>query len=104
MRLAIDTARVMRKSWADTTAEENASIKSGAGLTVAEKKEVQALAAFTEARTGQISESGVSLTQMREDLKDTQEAWTEDTKLLQDIGRDLVETYLEMCAKAVSRC
>merc|ERR1719414_1208690 len=77
----------MRKSLADATAEEDASIKSFAGLTAAKTKEVQALTASIEAKTGQIGESGVSLAQMKEDLKDTQEALAEDTKFLQGIEK-----------------
>jgi len=77
----------MRKSLADATAEEGASIQSFTGLMAAKTKEVKALSASIEAKTGQIGESGVSLAQMKEDLTDTQEALAEDTKFLQGLEK-----------------
>merc|ERR1719245_1721166 len=53
----------------------------------AKTKEVQALTASIEAKTGQIGESGVSLVQMKEDLTDTQEALLGDTKFLQGLEK-----------------
>merc|ERR1719320_1213166 len=75
----------MKKSLAEATAQEEASIKSFDGLMAAKTKEVQALTASIEAKTGQIGESSVSLVQMKEDLTDTQKALAEDTKFLQGI-------------------
>merc|ERR1719499_2797717 len=77
----------MRKSLADATAEEGATIQSFTGLMAAKTREVQALSASIEAKTGQIGESGVSLVQMKEDLTDTQEALAEDTKFLQGLDK-----------------
>merc|ERR1719412_268678 len=77
----------MRKSLADVTAEEGASIQSFTGLMAAKTKEVQALSTSIETKTGQIGESGVSLAQMKEDLTDTQEALAEDTKFLQGLEK-----------------
>merc|ERR1719367_860369 len=77
----------MRKSLADEIAQEEASIKSFTQLMAAKTKEVQALTASIEAKTGQIGESGVSLVQMKEDLTDTQEALAEDTKFLQGLEK-----------------
>merc|ERR1740129_1433299 len=75
----------MKRSLADTTAEEEASIKSFEGLMAAKTKEVEALTASIEAKTTQIGESGVSLVQMKEDLSDTQETLAEDTKFLKEL-------------------
>merc|ERR1719415_225655 len=77
----------MKKSLGDAGAQEEASIKSFTQLMAAKTKEVQALTASIEAKTGQIGESSVSLVQMKEDLTDTQEALAEDTKVLQGLER-----------------
>jgi len=77
----------MRKSLADVVAEEEASIKSFTQLMAAKTKEVQALTASIEAKSGQIGESSVSLVHMKEDLTDTQEALLEDKKFLQGLEK-----------------
>merc|ERR1719323_2574187 len=77
----------MRKSLADATAQEDASIKSFTQLMAAKTKEVEALTASIEAKSGHIGESSVSLVQMKEDLSDTQEALVEDTKFLQGLEK-----------------
>merc|ERR1719350_606453 len=77
----------MKKSLADATAQEDASIKSFTQLMAAKTKEVQALTASIETKSGQIGESSVSLVQMKDDLTDTQEALAEDTKFLQGLEK-----------------
>merc|ERR550532_940997 len=72
----------MKKSLADTTADEESAIKTYEGLMSAKTKEVKSLTASIEAKTTQIGETGVSLVQMKEDLSDTEETLAEDKKFI----------------------
>merc|ERR1719346_164969 len=75
----------MAASLSDATSTEGAAISAYKGLIAAKKKEVAALTATVEAKTGQIGELGVSLVQMKEDLSDTQAALLQDKKFLAEL-------------------
>jgi len=77
----------MAASLSDATATETAAISSYNGLIAAKKKEVAALTATVESKTGQIGELGVSLVQMKEDLSDTQAALLDDKKFLAELEK-----------------
>merc|ERR550532_1644126 len=77
----------MKKSLADTTADEQSAIKSYEGLMSAKTKEVKSLTASIEAKTTQIGETGVSLVQMKEDLSDTEETLAEDKKFIEGLKK-----------------
>jgi len=77
----------MSKDLADATAEEEEAIKTYQALMAAKKKEVAALTATVEAKTGQIGELGVAIVQMKEDLSDTQATLAADKEFLQDLDK-----------------
>merc|ERR1719461_1136882 len=93
----------MSKSLADATAQEEASIKSFTQLMAAKKKEVDALTASIEAKSGQIGESSVRLVQMKEDLTDTQEALVEDKKFLQGLEKSCETKATEWAERSKTR-
>eukprot|EP00418_Pyrodinium_bahamense_P093474 CAMPEP_0179035266 /NCGR_PEP_ID=MMETSP0796-20121207/13024_1 /TAXON_ID=73915 /ORGANISM="Pyrodinium bahamense, Strain pbaha01" /LENGTH=698 /DNA_ID=CAMNT_0020731537 /DNA_START=79 /DNA_END=2175 /DNA_ORIENTATION=+ len=72
----------MAKHLAESTATEDAAIKTYESLLAAKAKEVEALVASIEAKTEQIGKLGVDIVQMKEDLSDTEAANLEDGKLL----------------------
>jgi len=75
----------MAKDYADATADENSSIASFDGLVASKKKEIDALTAEVESKTGRIGELGVKIAQMENDLEDTQEGLANDQKFLADL-------------------
>merc|ERR1719189_2450885 len=75
----------MAAALSDATATEEAAISTYEGLVAAKKKEIAALTATVESKTGQIGSLGVSIVQMKEDLSDTQAALLQDEKFLAEL-------------------
>mmetsp|Transcript_90730 Transcript_90730/g.235301 ORF Transcript_90730/g.235301 Transcript_90730/m.235301 type:complete len:525 (-) Transcript_90730:70-1644(-) len=75
----------MAKGLADTTATEEAAIKTYEGLMAAKTKEVAALTSTVEAKTAQIGEVGIEIVQKKEDLSDTQASLAADKEFLGDL-------------------
>jgi len=75
----------MSESLADGTSTEEDGITTYDGLMAAKKKEVGALTATIESKTGQIGELGVAIVQMKEDLSDTQAALLQDKKFFAEL-------------------
>jgi len=78
----------MEASLAKATSEEQASIKDFDGLAAAKAKEINALGAEIEAKTGRIGELGVAVVTQKEDLDDTSKSLVEDEKFLKDLESD----------------
>jgi len=75
----------MAKDLADTTATEEAAIKTYEALMAAKTKEVAALTSTVETKTAQIGELGISIVQQKEDLSDTQAALAADQKFIEEL-------------------
>merc|ERR1719158_1204797 len=75
----------MEKDLADTTATETSAIADHEALVAAKAKEIQAATEAIESKLGRISELGVELATMKNDLEDTGEALAEDKKFLADL-------------------
>jgi len=71
----------------DSTAAEEAAIKSYEDLMAAKTKEVNALSAAIEAKMKKIGELGVAIAQMQNDLTDTEEALLADKKFLAEMEK-----------------
>jgi septal ring factor EnvC (AmiA/AmiB activator) len=78
----------MSKDLADTTAAENAAIKSFDGLMAAKTKEVNANTAAIEEKTVRVGEISVAIQNMKNELSDAQKALAEDTKFLGDLEKN----------------
>merc|ERR1719356_1411976 len=78
----------MAKGLSDETATEEAAIESHASLVAAKKKEIGALTASIEAKTGQTGELAVSIVNMKDDLSDTEAALLEDKQFLADLSKN----------------
>jgi hypothetical protein len=78
----------MSKALADTTSDENTSIKNYDDLMAAKTKEVAALTKSIEEKTVRSGEVAVNIVMMKEDLTDTQAALIDDTKFLQDLDKN----------------
>lgn len=73
------------KSTAAANSDEQAAIKTYNELIAAKQKEVSALQVAIEAKTVRVGELGVTLTQVKEDLDDTEAALDEDIRFLKDL-------------------
>jgi len=78
----------MSKSLADSTADENASIKSYDGLMASKTKQVNALTAAIESKSQRVGNLGVKIAMQVNDRDDTAEAVGEDTKFLGDLAKN----------------
>lgn len=78
----------MSKALADSTADEEAAIKSYDELMSAKTKEVNALSAAIEKKTTRSGELAVDIVQMKEDLEDTKESLAEDQKFQADLQKN----------------
>jgi len=76
----------MSASLADSTADENAAIKSYDGLMAAKTKQVEALTAAIEAKSKRVGDLGVKIAMESNDLDDTSEAIGEDKKFSADLA------------------
>jgi len=77
----------MSKDLADITAAEGGGVENYEALIAAKKKEVAALSATVEAKTGQIGELGVAIVEMKNDLTDTESALIQDKKFLAELEK-----------------
>jgi len=77
----------MRKMLSETTATEEAGIKSYEELMAAKSKEVEALTSSIETKTQTIGELGVQIVQMKDDLEDTEEALAADKEYIQELKK-----------------
>merc|ERR1719356_255926 len=78
----------MAKGLSEETATEEAAIESYEALVAAKKKEIGALTASIEAKTGQTGELAVSIVTMKDDLSDTEAALLEDKQFLADLSKN----------------
>merc|ERR1719356_2307993 len=78
----------MAKGLSEETATEEAAIESYESLVAAKKKEIGALTASIEAKTGQTGELAVSIVNMKDDLSDTEAALLEDKQFLADLSKN----------------
>merc|ERR1719446_1492145 len=78
----------MNADLADATAAEDAAIKKYDELMAIKKKEVDTLTNAIEAKIKLISELGVQIVEMKEDLDDTSKGLEEDKKFLQDLEKN----------------
>merc|ERR1719446_112493 len=78
----------MNADLVDATAAEKAAIKKYDELMAIKQKEVDTLTSAIEAKIKLISELGISIVEMKEDLDDTAKALEEDKKFLQDLEKN----------------
>jgi len=78
----------MSKSLADSTTEENTSIKSYDELMAAKTKQVNALTAAIESKSQRVGNLGVKIAMQTNDRDDTAEANGQDTKFLADLAKN----------------
>merc|ERR1719453_1612209 len=77
----------MTKELADTTAAEDAAIKTYEELTAAKQKAAGALTAQIEEKSVRFGDVSVEISTMKNDLEDTTEAVAEDTKFAADLEK-----------------
>jgi hypothetical protein len=85
----------MAKSLADATATEEDAIKTFEGLMAAKTKEVDACTKSIETKTKSIGELGVDIVEKKNDLTETEAAYTEDKKYLADLDSNCAEKTAE---------
>merc|ERR1719310_1240663 len=78
----------MEKDFSDTSSEESQAIADFDSLLASKKKEINALTKAIESKTGRVGELGVKVTEMENDLEDTQEGLAEDKKFLADLDKN----------------
>jgi septal ring factor EnvC (AmiA/AmiB activator) len=78
----------MSKELAEATEAEEASIKDYKGLMAAKKKQVVTLTKEIESKMVREGEQGVELTNMKEDLDDTEKSLVQEKKFLVDVTKD----------------
>jgi len=77
----------MSKELADATAAEEASVKSFNDLVAAKEKQINALTQEIEDKTALSGDDAVKLSEMKEDLEDTQESLAEDKQFLAELEK-----------------
>jgi len=77
----------MSKELADATAAEEASVKSFNDLVAAKEKQINALTQEIEDKTARSGDDAVKLSEMKEDLEDTQESLAEDKQFLAELEK-----------------
>ena len=77
----------MEKSLAEITEEEETSVKTFKELIAAKTKEVDANTAAIEEKTVRVGNLGVEITQMKNDLDDTEQALIEDKEFLANMDK-----------------
>jgi septal ring factor EnvC (AmiA/AmiB activator) len=90
----------MQKDLDDLVAAEESAKTNYGELMAAKTKEVEALTKAIEEKTIRIGDLGVSIAQMKEDLDDTQKAFLDDKKFLQDLDKNCAEkkaSWEEIC-------
>jgi septal ring factor EnvC (AmiA/AmiB activator) len=80
----------MEKDFASATDEENAAIADFESLMASKKKEIDACTKAIESKTGRVSELGVKIAEVENDLEDTIEQLAEDKKFLADLDKNCV--------------
>mmetsp|Transcript_102620 Transcript_102620/g.162121 ORF Transcript_102620/g.162121 Transcript_102620/m.162121 type:complete len:743 (+) Transcript_102620:54-2282(+) len=78
----------MEKELAEATEEEESSIKDFEGLMTAKHKQVVTLTKEIESKMVRQGEEGVELTNMKEDLDDTEKSLAQDQKFLADVTKN----------------
>lgn len=78
----------MEKELAEATEEEESSIKDFEGLMAAKHKQVVTLTKEIESKMVRQGEEGVELTNMKEDLDDTEKSLARDQKFLVDVTKN----------------
>jgi len=77
----------MTKAMHDADTEEDEALRSYEGLIKAKTKEMKALQATIESKQEDIGELGVELVQMKDDLKDTDAAYTKDKQFVAELEK-----------------
>jgi len=93
----------MEKDLADAVATEEASIKSFDSLIAAKEKQINALQKEIEDKTARVGDSGVKLSQMKEDLEDTTESLAEDKQFLAELEKSCGTKEAEWAARCKVR-
>jgi len=77
----------MTKAMHDADTAEDEALSSYEGLIKAKTKEMRALQATIEAKQEDIGELGVDIVQMKDDLKDTDSAYTKDKQFVDELEK-----------------
>jgi hypothetical protein len=93
----------MSKALADTTADEETSIKNFDALMAAKTKEVNTLTAAIETKTVRSGEVAVNIVMMKEDLSDTEAALLDDKKFLEDLDKNCASKEAEWAEISATR-
>jgi len=78
----------MAKDLADATAEEQGAIAGFDKMVAAKEKQINSLTKEVEDKTARVGEGGVKLSELKDDLEDTEESLGEDKKFLQDLSKN----------------
>jgi len=78
----------MEKDLADATAQEQAAIAGFDKMIAAKEKQINSLTKEVEDKTARVGDGGVKLSEMKDDLEDTEEALAGDKKFLQDLSKN----------------
>merc|ERR1719253_939339 len=93
----------MAKDLADATAAEEAAVKDFDGLVAAKEKQINALTKEVEDKTARVGDGGVKLSEMKEDLEDTEESLVEDKKFLAELEKSCLTKEDEWTARCKTR-
>merc|ERR1719389_60100 len=93
----------MASDAAAAKAAEEASIKAFDGLMAAKEKQINALQAEIEDKTARVGDGGVKLSQMKEDLEDTEESLAEDKQFLAELEKSCATKEDEWAARCKVR-
>merc|ERR1719254_96075 len=78
----------MEKDLSEATSTENKAIADFTSLVGSKKKEIDALTKAIESKTARVSELGVKVAEMENDLEDTKEQLAEDKKFLANLDKN----------------
>jgi len=93
----------MAKDLADATSAEEQAIKDFDGLVAAKEKQLNALQKEIEDKTARVGDGGVKLSEMKEDLEDTEESLSEDKQFLAELEKSCATKEDEWAARCKTR-
>merc|ERR1719246_330659 len=93
----------MATDLADTTAAEEAAVKDFDGLVAAKEKQINALTQEIEDKTVRAGDGGVKLSEMKEDLEDTEQSLIEDKQFLAELEKSCATKEDEWALRCKTR-
>jgi peptidoglycan hydrolase CwlO-like protein len=93
----------MAAELADATAAEEQAVKDFDGLVAAKEKQLNALQKEIEDKTARVGDGGVKLSEMKEDLEDTEESLAEDKQFLAELDKSCATKEDEWAARCKTR-